>query len=293
MRLLIFKTLWGHRGSFETACRQARREGFAGIEGPAPLDVGERSRWAALLRRYQLAFIAEICTAGGYVPDRGASLEEHLASLEQKMAASLALSPRFITCLGGCDAWEEERSVEFFQRATVMAAARGAIISFETHRGRSLFNPWVTRRVCRQFPEIKLTCDFSHWCVVCERLLDGEAETLAAILPHAFHIHARVGYDQGPQVPDPSAPRYGNALARHLDWWRQIWRRKALCGESDITMTPEFGPDGYQAIDVNTDRPVGNLWQINCWMAKTLKYHFNVYRQADFGTMHQEGYYND
>lgn len=279
MQLLTYKTLWGHQGSFELACEQAKLAGFAGIEGPAPVTTAEQKLWRELLQRYQLDYIAEICTAGSYIPERNASMGDHLRSLEVKMQASQALSPRFITCLGGCDAWEETVSLEFFRRAMDMAKKNSVTISFETHRGRSLFNPWVTQRVCHQLSDIKLTCDFSHWCVVCERLLEGEENILEAIIPHGFHIHARVGYEQGPQVPDPTAVRYQAALVRHQQWWWQIWRHQRECNESSMTMTPEFGPDGYQAVDVATDQPVGDLWQINCWMAEQQRTQFSLFEQ--------------
>lgn len=283
MQLRLYKTLWGHEGSFETACMQAKRAGFEGIEGPVPVDAGERHAARKLLDDYGLDFIAEICTAGSYVPERHASLSDHLQSLEQQMQVAGELMPRFITCLGGCDAWPEQQSGEFFERGISMASHYGHDISFETHRGRSLFNPWVTRRLCEQIPELRLTCDFSHWCVVCERLLVGEEEVLDVVLPRAFHIHARVGYDQGPQVPDPSAPRYMQAVERHFDWWQRIWDRQRQCGAAAVTMTPEFGPDGYQAIDVGSDQPVGDLWEINQWMAGSARKRF-----ARFSASQQE-----
>lgn len=282
MQLRIFKTLWGHEESFEAACRQAKQAGFNGIEGPVPTEPAESRRRRQLLDDYQLDYIAEICTAGSYVPQRDASLPRHLASLEQQLIACNELDPLFVTCLGGCDAWEEERSLEFFSAALQLAGCCQREISFETHRGRSLFNPWVTRRLCARLPEIKLTCDFSHWCVVCERLLEGEEVVLADILPHAFHIHARVGYDQGPQVPDPAAPRYAHPVERHWLWWQDIWMRQREGGLEVTTMTPEFGPDGYQAIDTATDQPVGDLWAMNQWMAREARERFaqfNRYRQ--------------
>lgn len=274
MQLNIFKTLWGHVGDFELACQQAVAAGFDGIEGPVPEDRAGIERAQSLLEQYQLQYIAEICTAGSYVPDRGASLQQHLDSLRQQLQRGVQLSPQFVTCLGGCDAWEEDVSLAFFSEAQALAEGSGQLISFETHRGRSMFNPWVTQRICSQLPDIRLTCDFSHWCVVCERLLVGEEQALADILPHAFHIHARVGYDQGPQVPDPRVARYAPALEQHWDWWQQIWQLKRQAGETVATMTPEFGPDGYQAVDPETDHPVGDLWEINQWMGNDARSRF-------------------
>jgi hypothetical protein len=38
MELKIFKTLWGHTGSFEAAYRSAVEAEFDGIEGPSPTE---------------------------------------------------------------------------------------------------------------------------------------------------------------------------------------------------------------------------------------------------------------
>ena len=172
--LQFFKTLWGHEGSFAQACERAVAAGFAGIEGPAPADRAQADQWRELLRRHDLRYIAEITTAGSYVPQRDATLAQHLDDLAAKLRASVYLEPEFVTCLGGCDAWPESQSRAFFEGAMTLADEYAVTISFETHRGRSLFTPWVTERLCQELPEMKLTCDFSHWCVVCERLIDTD-----------------------------------------------------------------------------------------------------------------------
>ena len=41
-----------------------------------------------------------------------------------------------------------------------------------------LYNPWVTRDMCRLFPDLKLTADFSHFCVVAERVFAEVTLTL-------------------------------------------------------------------------------------------------------------------
>lgn len=281
MQLQLFKTLWGFSGDFTTAVTEALQAGMQGIEGAAPLKPDDLAVWKDLLSDSGLAYIAEIATAGGYVPDRRATLEEHLQSLEAGIARSLDLEPLFITCLGGCDAWPEGESVEFFGRAMELASQAGLAISFETHRSRSTFNPWTTRRIVEQLPEMRLTCDYSHWCVVCERLIDTEQEVLAALAPRARHIHARVGYDQGPQVPHPGAPEYADALEAHQRWWEMIWSAQLSRGDAVTTMTPEFGPDGYLHRLPFTRAPVADLWELNCWMADAERRHFALYREGE------------
>jgi len=279
MELYLFKTLWGFTGTYQEAIEQVLAAGMQGIEGPVPDSQKERDELGQLLAEHGLSYIAEITTAGSYVPDRNATLEHHLDSFESKLAASMALNPLFITCLGGCDAWPEMQSVEFFSKSMELARQAEITVSFETHRGRSLFNPWITQRVVEQIPEIRLTCDFSHWCVVCERLVDTEIDIIQQIAINAHHIHARVGYDQGPQVPNPAAPEYKPALKAHQNWWEILWQSQQERGYQVATMTPEFGPDGYLHEAPFTREPVANLWELNTWMAKEEREHFQRIQQ--------------
>lgn len=274
MQLRTYKTLWGHQGSIKTAAQQAIDAGFNGIEGPVPVEPERIDALQDALAFYHLDYIAEVCTAGSYVPDRKAGMAEHLESLALRLPIAKQLGAKFITCIAGCDAWPLKQSLAFFERAMEMAERERMIVSFETHRSRTLFNPWITLEILERLPEIKLTCDFSHWCVVCERLLDTEPEVLAKVYQHAHHIHARVGYDQGPQVPHPAAPEYASSLLAHQNWWQQIWQSQQSRGYESSTITPEFGPDGYLHVLPFSQTPVADLWEINCWMANTERAHF-------------------
>jgi sugar phosphate isomerase/epimerase len=277
MQLKIFKTMWGFQGSTESALAELLQAGMQGLEGPAPLTTTDRDNLAAQLQAHQLDYIAEITTAGSYVPERHASLQRHLDSLERKLQEAVLLKPLFVTCIAGCDAWSENKSAEFFSLAIDMAERYGTTISFETHRSRSLFNPWVTARIVEQLPELKLTVDFSHWCVVCERLMDTEIDIIRAIANQVHHIHARIGYEQGPQVPDPRAEEYNYALRAHQSWWEIIWKAQIDNGYSTTTMTPEFGPDGYLHEMPFSKQPVANLWELNSWMAEEERKHYKQF----------------
>lgn len=278
MQLQLFKTLWGFDGtSIDEAVQQLLAAGMQGIEGAAPPEREAQDHWAALFDASSIAYIAEITTAGSYVPERRASLQQHLDSLEDKLNHSAPLKPQLVTCLGGCDAWPEALSIEFFTRAIELAGQYELPISFETHRSRSLFNPWVTQRIVEQLPQIRLTVDFSHWCVVCERLMDTELDVIDAIADNVQHIHARVGYEQGPQVPDPRAPEYAYALCAHQRWWEIIWRSQIKRQFNFTSMTPEFGPDGYLHQAPFSQLPVADLWELNQWMAEEETKHYSEF----------------
>lgn len=280
MKLERYKTMWGFQGDFDTACIQAKTAQFDGIEGPAPEDDDERAYWKNCLEKHGLSYIAEAVTGGDYVPRRSLGVEAHLQDLEVILRRSAELQPCFVTCIGGLDAWSEDESIRFFKEAMTLAEAFGLEISFETHRSRCLFNPWITRRITEALPEIELTADISHWCVVCERQMDTEIDTIEAIAPHVRHIHARVGYDQGPQVPHPAAPEYADALRAHRQCWELFWHAQVARGLETSSMTPEFGPDGYLHTLPFTQAPVADLWQINCWIGDVERVHFEACREG-------------
>lgn len=274
MELKLFKTLWGHVGTLDSAADQAVAAGFVGLEGNADVPQVRRNELQSALQTRRLEFIQEIVTAGGYVPRRRATVEEHIADVERQLKMGQSLAPRWVTIIGGCDAWPREQSVRFFGESQEIAARMGIACSFETHRSRSLFNPWTTLAILQRLPELRLTCDFSHWVVVMERQLDDDWDVVLEVARHARHIHARVGYDQGPQVPHPAAPEYADALASHQRYWEAIWTIQRDSGYAFTTMTPEFGPDGYLHTLPFTQQPVADLWQINSWMGQNEKAHF-------------------
>jgi sugar phosphate isomerase/epimerase len=268
MHLLIFRSLWTNGFDLDAALADCRTGAFDGVEGPV------REGFGAKLRDEEVPFIAEITTGGGYVPETR-DTTKHLDDFTRKAEGALETRPNLLTVLAGCDAWPMALSAEFLGRALDIVDQLGVAASFETHRSRSTFTPWITADLLRQLPALNLTCDFSHWCCVCERLvLDDEPELLALFVSRARHIHARVGYDQGPQVPHPAAPEYQDALEAHERWWDEIWRVKANAGCESVTMTPEFGPDGYLHALPFAKTPVASLDEINGWMAARLRERF-------------------
>jgi Xylose isomerase-like TIM barrel len=279
MKLQFFKALWGHKGSWAEAAQQAAEAGFAGLEGALPTDAASRKDFQKALADYGLLHIAEVSTTGYACPMPGSTVDEHLEAFERLLDISLATSPLFVSSMAGNDLWTFSESVRFLTEAYEMVEARDAMVGFETHRSRTLFHPIITRELLKEVPPIELTLDFSHWCVVTERLvLDELPDVLALCAERVLHIQPRVGYDQGPQVPDPRAPEYANALDAHIRWWRAMWAGQKARGFETITMTPEFGPDGYLHLEPFTQKPVGDLWDINTWIAGRLKEEFNAWQ---------------
>ncbi|WEK10570.1 MAG: sugar phosphate isomerase/epimerase [Candidatus Pseudomonas colombiensis] len=280
MKLDLFRTLWGYSASKAQALDELLEAGFDGMEARLPLDARERAEFATFLNANQVGYISTVFTAYDVLPEQKALPAEHLQDLDRKLAWAAELRPRFVNVLAGNDRWSLAQQVEFFGQALELARKHGQFCSFETHRSRSLFNPWLTLELIRQVPDLRFTSDISHWVVTCERLLDDPCDDLSAFVERVHHIQARVGYDQGPQVPHPGAPEYARELAFHQQHWEAIWRSQQARGYQVSTLTPEFGADGYLHHLPFTNVPVADLWSLNQWMARTEREHFQRFSHS-------------
>lgn len=201
----------------------------------------------------------------------GNSVEEHFDSLRQQIDRWVELGATQINAHSAKDGWPVARSVEFYGRCVEYQRSLPIAVTHETHRGRAFFSPWATRDVLAQVPGVRLCCDYSHWVCVAERLLGDCDEILALAAKHCGHLHARVGYEQGPQVSDPSAPEYARHLDAHERWWRMIWDAQSAAGREEMTVVPEFGPPAYLHTMPHTNRPVADLDAVVEWMAGRLQ----------------------
>lgn len=259
MNLMLFRHLWGVDAPMGQAFEQFREFGYAGVESRMP-PPEETPRFRDLLNAHRFAYIPQIFS-------EGKTVEEHLSSFRAQIVAAKTFRPWMINAHSGLDAFSEAESVRFFEGALKIEADEGVPIAHETHRGRILYNPWITRRLLSQFEGLRLCCDFSHWVCVCERLIDDQIEVLRQCAARCLHLHARVGYEQGPQVPDPRAPEYQRHLEAHEAWWRMIWKAQAERGAVISTLTPEYGPPDYLHTAPFTQTPVANLSEICDWQA--------------------------
>lgn len=274
MANLILQSLWGYAGDLQGAIERASAHGFDGLEAnlrhPA-LAAQEPAAIAAQLEQAGLALIVELVTGGDYVPALSAGPDEHLGELEQLLEQAQALQPLRISVITGSDSWPLHAQHCFLEQAVELAGASAAPVSFETHRSRSLFNPWTIAELLQAHPQLRLTADLSHWCCVSERLMEPDLAPVQAIADRVDHIHARVGHAQGPSVPHPFAPEAAEALAAHQRCWQLFLTRQRERGHSPSTITPEFGPDGYLPLLPFTAMPVADLLEINSAMARWIR----------------------
>jgi sugar phosphate isomerase/epimerase len=271
---LVLFSLWGFNGDLAAASALARCHGFDGLEAnpchPALVALEPRTVAQQLAEAGQV-LVLEVLTGGDYVPRLDCTPEEHLAELEEQLTLAPAFAPLRITVLSGSDSWPWAVQERFWRRALELAAACPLPVSFETHRSRSFYSPWLMGSYLEAFPELRLTADLSHWCAVAERLLTPELEPIQAIASRVDHIHARVGHAQGPSVSHPFAPEWAEALDAHRRCWQLFVQRRSELSQGPFTITPEFGPDGYLPLLPFTRQPVADLLEINAAMAAWLR----------------------
>ena len=263
MELKVFKSLWGFGPITEFTLAAVAAKGYGGIEFKS-VSIFDDSSFREWLYKYHFDFIAQIHTEGN-------SVEENLISFESLIQRALSFKPILINSQSGRDFWSYSQKCRFLEKALRIEEKYAVPVAHETHRSRISFTPWDTSALVETFPSLKICADFSHWVNVCERLLTTESSQLEKVIPACLHIHARVGYEQGPQVPDPQAPEYSTQVSAHEKWWQQIWQNQNDRGMPVSTVCPEYGPVPYQHSVPFTNKPVSDIHEISDWAMGSLK----------------------
>lgn len=250
--LTFMATNWGFPGDVETFCAAAKRDGYDGIEVWWPEEANAQKELFSALKKHRLA-VGLLCAGGG--PDAKAHLEAFCKRIDAATANGYE-RPLYINCHSGKDYFSYEENAAFIDYTVKKSKETGVPIYHETHRGRMLFAAPIARAFMEKHPDLRLTLDISHWCVVHESLLEDQTDAVQLALQRADHIHTRIGHAEGPQVNDPRAPEWKGAVEAHLRWWDQVVSRKKLRGEA-ITMLAEFGPPDYLPSLPYTRQPHG------------------------------------
>jgi len=284
MKIKVFRSLWGLESeTWESLFPRLKKLGYSGIEASLG-DIGSRfSNVVQILKEYELELICGIYTAWNDYEDGKCdvykSIDEHLVQFRSELKKAVLLHPIRINVHGGSDSWTEEEMDYFYERVLKIQEeeGNGVLISHETHRGRALFSPFITYRILNKFPSLRVTADFSHWVVVSERLLHSEKDTSVMKLcaSRANHIHARVGYSQKAQVPDPRISQFQEEVNLHQKWWEWIWEFQKEQGFEFVTLTTEFGPPPYTQTNLNGE-PVNDFSEICDWQMNNQKQLFRL-----------------
>jgi len=265
-QLKVLATNWGFDGTMDQYCAKVKQEGYDGIEIWWPTEQKGQDELFSALKKYNLE--VGFLTAGYQ-----SKFDEHFATFKNMIeaAANNAVQrPLYINCHSGRDYFTYEQGKTIIDYTTALAKSTGLKICHETHRSRLMYSAPVAKHYLETIPDLRFTLDISHWCNVHESLLADQQETIDLVLPRVNHVHARIGHQEGPQVNDPRAPEWDNAVKAHFAWWDKIVEFKKQKGEV-LTVLTEFGPPDYMPTLPYTRQPLADQWAINVHMMKVLR----------------------
>jgi sugar phosphate isomerase/epimerase len=264
--LKIFATNWGFSGTMDAFCAKAKSEGYEGIEVWWNSSKTVQDELFSALKKYQLE-------VGFLVSGDDKDFKKHRETFIKNLSEATAQSiqkPSYINCHSGKDFFSYEENKTFIDLTTEIHKKTSIPIYHETHRGRMLFAAHITKNFIDKNPDLRLTLDISHWTNVHESLLENQPEAVQAALERTSHIHTRIGHEEGPQVNDPRAPEWADAVKAHLGWWDKVVEMKMKAGQP-LTMLTEFGPPNYLPTLPYSNLPVANQWEINVYMMKLMR----------------------
>jgi len=266
MEIKILCPLWGHEHlDITDFCRRISEAGYDGIDTWIPEDPAGKRQLFDALQKFELLLVSHQHQAHG----------DHFAAFKDSFRHYLELSaegnPLLINSHTGRDYFSFEHNLELIDIASGFSERKGITVAHETHRGRVGFSPAVLKDYFQARPDFVLTADLSHWVCVTESYLENFSSPLEEAIARTRHIHARVGFEEGPQVPDPRAPEWKVAVDHFLGWWDRMADSRYKAGASLLTFTTEFGPPPYLPTIPFTNQPVADQFEINNYMKDLLR----------------------
>lgn len=264
MNIRFVCPFWGQENNLLAFADQVLKAGYHGAEINVP--AGEKGlALVKSIKANQLTF-----TAQQWLPPASENFSGYLLRFKNNCLRLAELQPEFINSHTGKDYFSFEENCRIIEAAFEITDQTGVRIVHETHRGRFTFHAAGLQPYLLKYPELQITADYSHWCVVSESLLEDQQQTITNTLPHVKYIHARVGFDQGPQVNDARAPEWETALNQHIKWWDDIIDHSQKAESPTLFICPEFGPEPYLMVTPFTQKPFSNQWELNLWMKDLL-----------------------
>lgn len=269
MRILYFCTHWGNTLPFPAFCAKVRKAGYDGVEMDLPLQQRARRQIVSTLRDHGLLLI------GQYWQSLEPAFRKNRSSYLKHLDNLVEAGPLLINAQTGKDHFTLAQNLELVRLAKEVQLASGIRVLHETHRGKFLFCLPVLVKALQEEPDMEITLDASHWCNVHESLLQDQQPAMLKAIRATGHVHARVGFEEGPQVNDPRAAEWKAAMDAHFDWWDKVVRRHGRI-RRDLTVTPEFGPAPYMPQTPHTLRPLSRQWDVNLHMADLFRKRYPI-----------------
>ena len=277
MKLKFLFPYWGSEGvapeKFIAFCLQ---HNFDGIEVNFPTDATQAKAFRSAIEVVRKEKPDFKVMAQQVLSHRTETAAAYTERLHERLNYILEFEPDSINSHTGKDSFTFEENCSIIAAVEAFEQKHGVPILHEIHRGRFTFHAPTLKPYLKHFPHLKLTGDFSHWCLVSESLLEDQMELVAQTLPHIQHLHARVGTEQASQVNNPFAPEWKNHFDRFMQLWQTTVDYHLQQGKAELTITPEFGPFPYMPQSPFDQKPLADQTAINLKMRELLlsKLHF-------------------
>jgi sugar phosphate isomerase/epimerase len=272
MKIKILSPIWGHEHvDLKLFLDKVRDAGYDGVDTWLPPDLVRKKHLYDYLEKHEMYLVAHQHEA------TGSSFDEFKSAYLKNLNACAEAQPILINSHTGRDYFSFEQLLELIDMAEEFSAKTGITIAHETHRGRAGYSPQMTNEVFKVRRNFYITADLSHWVCVTESMLQNFTQVVDEAIKRTKHIHTRVGFEEGPQVPDPRAPEWKYALDIFFGWWDRMVDTNAKSGTAILPMTTEFGPVPYMPTIPFTNKPVADQFEINCYMKDLLRERYQQY----------------
>jgi hypothetical protein len=268
----MLSPLWGHEYmEIKTFINKIKEAGYDGLDTWIPEDPVVKRDLLDALQHHELLLVSHQHQA------HGADFVAFKASFLEYLHFSAQGDPVLINSHTGRDWFSFSQNLELVDIASEFSAKTGIPVIHETHRGRMGYGPGHMQEYFDVRPALTITADLSHWVCVTESLLENFGSTLGQAITRTRHVHARIGFEEGPQVPDPRAPEWKYAVDRFLSWWDEIVEQRSRAGDALFMFTTEFGPPPYLPTLPFSNQPVADQFTINGYMKDLLRARYAEY----------------
>ena len=272
MKINFFCPRWGFENiPWEKFLTDVREEGYAGVEWFPYSRKEDYHQVINLLLQNELQFCIVMSVA-----EQHDKFKNYLDALKDRLISLSTvdngrLRPLHISAQTGREFFTEQQIEDCLACCDEVGRQTGIPIYQETHRNKWTYAAHLVYPFLERHPELLLTLDVSHWFCVSESYLKDQQDALQKAIEHTRHVHARVGHTEGPQVLEPAAPEYSQALQAHLDVWDTWIDSRIQAGDTQCTITPEFGPPPYMVVANRESSPQQEQWRLNKWMKSLLE----------------------
>jgi len=272
MEIKLLSPQWGHEHlKLKTFLDKIRAAGYDGVDTWVPEDLDGKRLLFDYLQKHEMYIVTHQHRAVG------STFKRFRSSFVSQLRECALAAPLLINSHTGKDYFSLEQNLALVDAAQEFSERTGIIVAHETHRGRIGYSPQMSGELFRMRSDLTITADLSHWVCVTESMLENFKSIVDEAIRRSRHIHARVGFEQGPQVGDPRDPQWKYAVDRFLGWWDRIVAVNARRGCKIFPITTEFGPVPYMPTLPFSRKPLADQFEVNCYMKDLLR---SRYRQA-------------